>query len=301
MKRFALFAGACIISFVSCATQGGSAGGTDAAPGALEAGGAQQVKPVESRREFVKIKEQVFFAEGSAGKYTAGTLDEYTVSEWDPSLSNLVKETRYSASDAVLETTEYTYQGNNPVTKITKIPVLDTVNNRTQAQDQIRTQVEYTYSQGLLQKETLKNKDGAVVSVYEYTYDSQGNRTGRVWKNGKDTKLAEIVSVWTDGKLMSSETKNAGGSRINSTEYQYDSQGNQIKQESRGADGKTTSTLVSAWQNGLDVQDELSGADNAAQQREINTYGPDGELTQKIIENLPGKSAQIIKYEYKFK
>jgi YD repeat-containing protein len=170
-----------------------------------------------------------------------------------------------------------------------------------QEQDQVRTLIEYEYDQGLLQKETMKNKDGSVISVYEYSYDGQGNRTGRVWKNSRGVKVAETVYAYTDGKLVSSETKNAGGNKINSIEYQYDAQGSRVKQESRDGSGKITSVFTAVWQNGFETRNEFLGADNAVQQRETNTFGADGELIQKLIENIQGKSAQVIKYEYAFK
>jgi YD repeat-containing protein len=303
MKRTVILAGVLIVCFVSCVT---TQGGDKGADGGAASGEIQQaaVKPVENRRNFVRTREQVFFAAGSAGSYSAGALDEYTVSEWDPSLSNLLKETRYSASSAVLEKIEYVYQENNLISKTTSIPtaVQDPRNpSRTLEQDQVRTRVEYAYEQGRLQKETMKNKDGEIVSVYEYTYDGQGNRIGRVWKNAKGVKLAETTYAFTDGKPASVETRSPSGSKINVTAYQYDAEGNLVKQETSDAGGKITSALVSVWQNGLDVKDELSGSDNAVQLRESNIYGPDGELIQKIVENIQGKSAQVIRYEYAFK
>jgi hypothetical protein len=313
MKVIAIFVCALILGFGSCATTqsgGGASPGGETGGGAAGPAGenlpavAVPVKPAETRREAFKTKEQVFFANGSAGSYTPGALDEYTAYEWDSAFSNLLRETRCSASGAVLEKIEYAYDGKNLKKKTSLVTdvIQDPRNpSRVQEQEQVRTQVEYEYDQGLLRKETMKNKDGGVISVYEYSYDSQGNRTGRVWKNARGLTVAETAYTYSGGKLMSSETKNAGGSRINSAEYQYNAQGNLVKQESRDANGKTTSVLASVWQNGLEVQDEFLGADNAVQQRETNTYGADGELIQKIIENAQGKSAQIIKYEYAFK
>jgi YD repeat-containing protein len=292
MKIIAVCTCVLILALASCATT--QSGG---APG--EAGGAAAGSPAAGQaprqRNSFKARELVYFTAGSPGGYAAGALNEYTVFEWNSGFTNIVQETRYSASDAALEKTEYTYQGNSPAAKIIKVFVPD---EKGKAQEQVRTQVEYQYDQGRLRTETLKNKDGNVVTLYEYVYDGQGNLTSRIMKNGKGAVMAETVYTWTGGRRVSAEIKNAGGTIISSTQYQYDRQGSLVKEESRNAGGKVTSVLTITWQNGLEVKSELTGADNTPQQRETNEYNAGGDLIKKIIENLQGSSAQIIQYEY---
>jgi hypothetical protein len=247
--------------------------------------------PQAPKRNSFLTKESVYFADGDA----AGTLDEYTVYEWNPAFTTLLKETRYSASDALLEKIEYTYQGTNPVMKTTKVIVAD---ERGREQEQVRTQVVYQYAQDRLQKETIKNNSGGTISSYEYAYDGQGHRASRVMKNGKDAVMTETAYTYANGRLVSAETKSAGGSTISSIAYQYDGQGNLVKQETRNASGKTTSVMTAIWQNGYEMKNELIGADNAPQQRETNEYSPLGDMVKKTIENVQGKSVQIIQYEY---
>jgi YD repeat-containing protein len=305
MRIIAVFMSALMLTLAACAStqSGGSASGgvstsgsggrTTTAGGGTAAGGAAAASAQAQRNSF-KTRESVFFATGSGGGYTAGTLDEYTVFEWDSGFANVVKETRYSASDSVLEKIEYTYQGNNPATKITKIIIAD---ERGREQEELRSQVAYQYAQGRLQNETLKNKDGNVITSYEYAYDGQGNRASRIMKNGRGIVMTETTYTYANGRLASAETKSASGSRISFIEHQYDAQGNLIKQETRNASGKTTSVFTAAWQNGLEMKNELTGADNAPQLRETNEYSS-GDLIKKTIENLQGKSVQIIQYEY---
>ena len=282
-----------ILALASCAsTQSGGAAG---AAGGGGAAGSPAAGQTPQQRNSFKAKEQVYFAAGSAGKYTAGTLNEYTVFEWDSAFANIVKETRYSASDAVLEIIEYAYQGNAPASKVIKIIVPD---EKGKAQEQVRTKVEYQYDQGRLQTETLKNKDENVVTLYEYAYDGQGNLISRTMKNGKGAVMAETAYTWAGGRRVSAEIKNAGGTKISSTEYQYNRQGSLIKEESRNAGGKVPSVLTITWQNGLEMKSELAGADNAPQQRETYEYNAVGDLTKKTIENLHENSAQIIQYDY---
>jgi YD repeat-containing protein len=295
MKIIAVFISVLILALGSCASTPSTSGGGGGVTETGNAAGSAVAGQTPQQRNSFRTKELVYFAAGSAGTYTAGALDEYTVFEWDSSFSHVLRETCYSASDSVLEKIEYAYQGNNPATKTTKIIVAD---EKGKEQEQVRTQVEYQYAQGRLQSEILKNTAGNVVSSYAYTYDGQGNRTGRIMKNGKDAVRAETVYTWTNGRIASAETKSAGGSKISSIVYQYDGQGNLIKQETRNAGGQITSVLTATWQNGLETKIELTGADNAPQQRETNAYNAGGDMVKKTIENIQGKSAQIIQYEY---
>jgi hypothetical protein len=296
MKQITAFILVSIFCLASCVT--GQGGGAAGAGGETAAGGPQAAAQAPKPLNSFKTGERIYFAGGSGGAYTPGALDEYTVFEWDSAFTTILKETRYSASDSVLEKTEYTYAGNNPLTKTVKAIVSD---EKGKEQEQVRTQVEYQYAQDRLWKETLKNKDGNVISSYEYRYDNQGNRAGRVMKNAKDQPMTETVYGYANGRLASAETKSSGGNRISSIEYQYDAQGSLVKQETRNAGGEVTSVLTSVWQNGLEMKNELAGADNALRQREFNEYGPEGELLKKTIENIQGKSARIIRYEYAVK
>lgn len=294
MRITAVFTGVLILALASCASTR-SAGTTGSGAAAGGSGSAAGIEAAQKGPVSFLTKELVYFATGSAGAYSAGTLDEYTVFDWDPAFTRVLKETRYSASDSALEIIEYAYEGDRLSGKTTKIIV---ANEKGVEQEQVRTQVEYQYAQNRLQKEMLRNSGGVVVSAYEYAYDAQGNRVGRVMKNGKDAVMAETVYSYTGGRLVSAETKSAGGTRISSIEYQYDRQGNLIRQETQNASGKTTSALTISWQNGLEMKNELIGADNTPQQRETNQYGPGGNLIAKTIENLQGKSVQIMQYEY---
>ena len=53
----------------------------------------------------VEIKVLVFFADGS--------LDEYTISDYDDALVFIQRQARFTASGALLETVEYTYNESN--------------------------------------------------------------------------------------------------------------------------------------------------------------------------------------------
>jgi len=237
-------------------------------------------------REALEIKHSIFFADG--------TLDEYTTSQWDSAYSHVDKQARYSASGAMLEQVEFTY--NEDRGYITEKKTRD-------VEERLRNRVVYQYNpRGLLFRESLVDNKGKIISTYEYTYDNRGNRISRIIKNRAGDRLAETVYDFdSQGRMISSKTQDFGGGAISSTEYQYDAQGNLIKQVVKNNEGRTTATINAVWQDGNEVRNEMLGADNSLQMRVTNEYGSNGELVKKTIENRQGGSTQIMQYEYTFR
>jgi hypothetical protein len=259
--------------FSSCAT------GQKKAEGA--SGPAAAAGGVSSGRDTVETKESILFADG--------TLDEYIVMEYDPSFTSLVSQSRYSASGALLETVEFTYQSGRLTAKLTR-----------DAENRSKAGVAYQYNdQGRLWRETLTNEAGTAVSSYEYGYDAGGNCISRIVTNGAGVKLAETRYTFNAAGLMTaSETLDGSGRKINSAENRYDSQGNLAGQNIYNAGGKLISTINAVWTGGREVKNEQLGADGTVQVRVSNEYGPDGNLVRKTVENLQGKSTQVFEYEY---
>jgi YD repeat-containing protein len=234
----------------------------------------------------VEVKTSVMFADGS--------LDEYVISDYDPLYAKLLNQNRYSASGALLEQVEYSYQEDSGhlAGKLTR-----------DMENRLKTRVLYDYdSQGRLIRETLVNKSGKTVSSYEYGYDNKGNRISRVVNSGAGIKLAETSYTFNAaGLVTASETKDGSGKRINFAENQYDAGGNLISQKVYNAGGEVTSTINAVWKDGLEVESDQIGSDGTTQIRILNEYGPERELIRKKIENLQGQSTQIFQYEYTFK
>ena len=262
MRKTILFFVALVCSMATCSQTGGRA------------------------RDSFETKRSVFFADGS--------LDEYTMSDWDSSYSHINNEGRYSASGAMLEQVEFAYNDDKGLvtSKITR-----------DVESRLKNRVAYQYNpQNQLWRESLIDNKGKVVSTYEYTYDNKGNRISRIIKNRAGDKLAETAYTFdAQGKMLTSETRDFAENTISSTRYNYDSQGNQIKQEVRDGAGKATSTTNMVWQNGLEMKNEMLYADGKVQLRITNEYGGDGELTRKTIENFQGESRQVMQYEYTFR
>jgi hypothetical protein len=280
MKITAILISALVLLFYSCTTDQKSVGGSSGSrPGSAAARRSAGQIPVET-------KEAVLFADGS--------LDEYTTMEYDPSFTNMVNQSRYSASGALLEQVEFAYQEGQGwlTTKLTR-----DVENR------LKTRIVYQYNdRGLLWKETLTNKAGKAVSSFEYGYDDKGNRISRIVNNAAGVKLAETsYTLNSAGQVVSSETKDGSGRKINSTENQYDSQGNLVSQKVYNASGELASVISAVWSDGREVENRQEGPDGSVQLRVISEYGSSGELIRKKVENIQGESTQIMEYEYTFK
>ncbi|MDR0624523.1 MAG: hypothetical protein LBG10_08860 [Treponema sp.] len=278
MKIAVIFITILTLLFGSCATDQKAAGESSGAqPEAARAPSGQI--PVETRSS-------VLFADGS--------LDEYLTSDYDPSLTTLTHQDRYSASGTLLEQMEYAYQEDRGwlTTKITR-----DVENR------IKTRIVYEYdSQGRMIRETLVNKSGKAVSSYAYGYDEKGNRVSRIVNSGTGVKLAETTYTFNNaGLIIASETKDGSGNKINSAENQYDAGGNLISQKVYNGRGEITTVIKAVWQDGLEVENEQADSTGAVQLRIVNEYGPEHELIRRKVENLQGQSTQIVQYEYKFK
>jgi YD repeat-containing protein len=278
MKILVILISAGALVFSSCATSQKGAGRSSAAGPAAAAAAS-----IASAQEVVGTKEKVLFADG--------TLDEYVAMEYDPSFTNMVNQSRHSASGALLETVEFAYQDESGwlTTKLTR-----------DMEDRLRARVVYQYnSQGWLWRETLTNNAGKAVSSYEYGYDARGNRISRIVNNGAGVKLAETRYTFNDGGLITaSETSDGAGRKINSTENEYDSRGNLTSQKIYNANGELTTVISAVWTEGREVRNEQQGADGTVQIRVTNEYGPNGILTRKTVENLQGESTQIFEYEY---
>jgi hypothetical protein len=279
MKILAIIISALALVFSSCATGQKSAGSGSAGQSGAAGGRAQSGQiPVET-------KVAVLFADGS--------LDEYTTMEWDPSFTNKTYENRYSASGAVLEKVEFSYQEDKGwlMTKLSR-----------DVEDRLKTRIVYEYNdQGLLWKESLTNKSGKIVSSYEYGYDSRGNRTARIVYNANKVKLAETVYTFdNDKKLVATETKDGSGKKINSTVNEYDSAGHLVSEKVYNANGDLSAVVNAVWQEGQEIENQRQ-AGGVVQLRVTNEYGHSGELIRKKVENIQGESTQIMEYEYTFK
>jgi YD repeat-containing protein len=243
-------------------------------------------------RDAFEVRHSVFFDDMS--------LDEFTVSSWNPNFTQITRQSRFSASEAMLEQVEFSYDE-------TRGHILSRITRDVEAR--IRSRIAYQYrplpadsSPNRLWRESLVGPNGRAVSVYEYAYDSRGNVISRSILNRANDLLAQTIFTFdAQGRMTASETKDAGGNTISSTRYSYDGQGNLVAQQVSNASGEVTSNIRSVFQNNLETRNEMIGADGTLNMRIINEYGNDNELQKRTIENFQGESKQFIQYQYEFR
>jgi hypothetical protein len=221
-------------------------------------------------------------------KFADGSVDEYTVSVWDNSYKNLQAQTRYTASGAVLEKTEFVYENNLLVGK--------TIRDR---EDKIVSRRSYAYTPaGLVSAEVVYDANGKQVSGYEYVYDAQNNKIAWIVKDANNSKVAETRYSYKDGNVQSAELFDAMGKKNGSSVYEYDAEGNLASVSYYNGLGSLLRKEFSYWDKGLLVKEERTSAGGQVLQRTTYEYGPNKELVRKVVEDLQGKSKQTIEFEY---
>jgi hypothetical protein len=226
-------------------------------------------------------------------KFADGSLDEFTVSEYDPSDITLLNQNRFSASKALMDQTEFTYNEAKKVlsTKMTK-----------DEENRLKSRIVYEHKDARTTKptkETTLNKAGKIVGSNEYTYNASGDVVSRSILNANNTKLAETSYTYSDHLLVSSETTDSRtGKRISSSTNEYDRDGNLVKQEFKNGDGAVTRRIATVWQNGLEMETIQTAPDGRPQLRITNKYGSSGEVLKRTVENYQGNSVQLMEFEY---
>jgi YD repeat-containing protein len=224
-------------------------------------------------------------------KFANGSMDEYTLYSYDQNDVLLLSQSRHSASGALVESIEYSYQNGRLVQKLIK-----------DEQGRARSQIRYQYNdQGLLSAELLTDRSGRTLSSYEYRYDADGNQTLRIINNAAGRRLAETSYSYRNGLLVSSETQDASGRKTRSSEFTYDAQGRRISEQVFDAAGVVVRIVNYRWQGGLETKMERTTATGLVQQQQTNEYGSRGELIRKTIEDIQSQSKRIIEFEYTFR
>jgi hypothetical protein len=227
-------------------------------------------------------------------KFADGTIDEFTVSEYDPSDITLLGQNRFSASGGLMDQIEYTYdeEKNMLTNKMTK-----------DDENRIKSRIVYVHDDATdrLMRETVVNKAGKAVSTNEYVYNPAGFVVSRAILNGNNVKLAETFYTYNGNLVISSKTQAGDGRPISSSTNEYDRGGNLVNQILYNAAGNVTRRISTVWQDGHEVEVTQTTADGRPQIRITNEYGAAGELLRKKIENYQGESTQVIEFEYEFR
>ena len=274
MRKIILFIVGLVFSMGTCSQIGGRT--------------TQTTAPRAGVREPFMTKQSVYFQDGT-------TLDEYTSYQWDAGYTHINNETRYSASGAMLEQVEFSYNEDRGYlsTRITR-----------DMESRLRNRIVYQYNpQSQLSRESLVDNRGRVVSTYEYAYDGRGNRTNRVIRNRAGDKLAETTYTYDNqNRMVTSSTLDGSEVVISSTRYTYNAEGNLTSQQITNNEGVVTTNVRAVFQDGLEMRNEMTSApDNRILMLITNEYGQDRELTRRVMDNRQGESRQVMRYEYIFR
>jgi hypothetical protein len=227
-------------------------------------------------------------------KFADGTIDEFTISEYDPSDITLLGQNRFSASGGLMDQIEYTYdeEKNMLTNKMTK-----------DDENRIKSRIVYVHDEATdrLVRETVVNKAGKAVSTNVYTYNPAGFVASRAILNGSNVKLAETFYTYNGNLVVSSKTQAGDGRPISSSTNEYDRSGNLVNQVLYNAAGNVTRRISTVWQDGHEIEVTQTTADGKPQLRITNEYGAAGELLRKKVENYQGESTQVIEFEYEFR
>jgi hypothetical protein len=284
---FALF----IVSCGSNPAPGGPAGTVEGSAETVK-GSAETVKG--SAETTKSVPKQIPVEKRAVVKFADGTVDEFTVSEYDPSDVTLLGQNRFSASGGLMDQVEYTSDEEKNVltTKMTK-----------DDENRIKSRIVYVHDEATnrLMRETVVNKAGKAVSINEYTYNPAGFVASRAILNGNNAKLAETFYTYKGGLVVSSKTQTGNGRPISSSTNEYDPNGNLVNQVLYNAAGNVTRRIATVWQDGREVEITQTAADGRPQLKITNEYGVAGELLRKKIENYQGESTQVVEFEYEFR
>ncbi|AEJ20672.1 hypothetical protein [Gracilinema caldarium] len=224
----------------------------------------------------------------SITKFSDGSVDEYTITTWDNTWKYIQNQRRYSASGAVLETTEFVYEKNLLVGK--------TIKDR---EDKVVSRRSYMYTPaGLLSSEVIYDANGKLVSAFEYVYDAQNNKILWIVKDANNSKVAETKYIYKNGKVQSAELYDTTGKKNGSSSYEYDSEGHLYQVSYFNGLGTLLRKELSYWEKGVLVKEERTNVGGQVLQRISYEYGPYKELVKKTVEDLQGKSKQTVVYEY---
>jgi len=284
MKYRIVLAGLCVL-ILSCATN--QVVTTDTKE-ALQEKTEPETVAVVKKEASKTVKINVPVETKAVIKFADGSVDEYTISIWDSTFTYLQTQTRYSASGAVLEKTEFVYENNRLTGKIIR-----------DREDKIVSRRSYSYTPaGMLSAEFVYDANGKQVSGYEYVYDAQNNKVAWIVKDANNSKVAETRYAYKDGKVKSAELLDSMGKKNGSSVYEYDTEGNLVLVSYYNGLGSLLRKELSYWDKGLLVKEERTSAGGQILQRTTYEYGPNGEILRKVVEDLQGKSKQTIEFEY---
>jgi len=247
--------------------------------------------PAPVKKEPIVVVVKIPVEKKSSLRFGDGSLDEYALSEWDETQTKLLAQSRFTASGTLVEKITYSFAADAVSVKLATDGEGKVVSRRDFAYDSLRR----------LAKDTLSDAAGKVVSSSEYAYNASGARVSWAMRDAKNVVIAETVYAYKDGRLDKSELRDGTGKKTGSSVYEYAPSGSLIRVRTFNAGDSLVRIELSQWEGDRLIREERTSAGGQVQQRISYEYGAQGEMVRKTIEDILGKSKQIIEYEYSFR
>jgi YD repeat-containing protein len=226
----------------------------------------------------------------SVGRYPDGSIDQTIKSDYDKNL-RLVAQAKLNGIGVIQESSEYLYAGDRLSQKNVK-----------NGDGKMTSRRFYQYDDaGRLIGERLEDGVGKIVSTHEYAYGDAGERTLWVMRNAAGAVLARTVYAYADGRLVRSDTTDGAGKPNSIVRYLYAPNGDPASEEYYDGRDQLLRRDAFVYADGRRVQEERRTPGGQAQQRISYTYGPDGEVVRRLVEDLVGKTSFSYEYAYIFR
>jgi len=248
--------------------------------------GAQPVTAAPVRKERIEevsvpfvTKETMAFADGVVDK----TI-EYAYSEGNRRL--LRTTTRKPSQPDPIERTEYRYEADRLVAR-------ETVGR--DGATSSRSAYEYG-PRGELVKETVLDGKGLVQSVSEWTWDSGRKASWRVL-DASGAALARTDYFYDGETLASASLFDGSGGPKGRVEYAYAPGGALSEVRYFGPSGAPDGRIVYELAEGKTIRESVFRADGRLERRLEYSYGPDGALIGRALQDASGRLRERISYE----
>lgn len=182
----------------------------------------------------------------------------------------VIKETHYDSDGSVTSWREHTYDDNANELSFCDYGAGGTIT--------FLVEIDYDANNNEIKRSVYR--DGTLDTVYEYTYDSNGNRASSKTHDYIDDSLSWLEFTHDDeGNLIYSRSNNADGSLKRWTEYTYDKHGSKLSETRYQSDGSVESKEEYTYKydaNGNVLRQETYSADGTPNYWSEYEYDADG-------------------------
>jgi len=244
-----------------------------------------QVKEAESMKSVKPLltKETTLYADGE--------VDVYAIYVYSKNSDQLIEKELYNSQDALIERVSFSY-GNN---LLTRKAVLN-------ADGEQKSYHLYTYNKmGLLESDTLYDKNEKIQTILKYEYLPTGERKKWSIYNGSEALLGYTIYSYKNEKLGRTDIFSPQGNLEQYSTVEYNQKFQKTKVKFLAPSGELERYSQYSYENSLLVLDSYFNSENKLR-RQVK-YGYDSKGSIIRIEHIDGSGRfkEIIKQEYLYR